>query len=127
MADNAFTLVQIKLAGERAARTIARWGSSAPFIQPVGHSVGRPAVVLYQFIFRNDERRLTAMNAIPARTSTVAAGSGIAVPAREKAVLNVGGVVPPTMSVPTEASRDLDWRRVSTLADPGRTVWSLLR
>ena len=48
-------------------------------------------------------RNLKPTSANPVKTNQVAAGSGVSVPLREKAMLKVGGVVPPTMSVPTRS------------------------
>src|SRR6266851_10330314 len=48
-------------------------------------------------------QRVPARPARPRARRVRLAGAGIAVPARENAPLNVGGVVPPTMSVPTRS------------------------
>jgi len=48
-------------------------------------------------------RRFAAISTNPATTSNTVDGSGIDVPLSEKAALNVGGVAPPTISVPTRS------------------------
>src|SRR6266436_4216184 len=48
-------------------------------------------------------QRVPARPARPRARRVRLAGAGIAVPASENAVLNVGGVVPPTISIPTRS------------------------